>query len=245
MNLKNQVELKVFQSSYVDKLHRDLTSTGNFDNYKLDRFPFEQRFPKGNTSIFIGDDFILDPDKSDFENSVALYNVLKHLNETEASDERLWVYLTHVTFWDYMKKRWPVEGIENPIGRIRERYFMRGSSIESLTRSGIARLWWYAHMTYDESRANKYELTEVLLKRADLSVGITERAFGSNPKIRTALLEFLRANPAISSDQEKTREIYKGLNLVGGVRNLPFLEVIELKEVLNQVRAQIKPQYSN
>ena len=171
MNVKNRIELKVFQSGYVDKLYRNLISTNNFDDYKLDSFPFEQKFPKGNTGIFLDEGFALDADNSDFENSVLLYDQLKHLNETEASDERLWVYLTHVTFWEYMRMRWPIENVDNPVSRIRERYFMRGSSIESITRSGIARLWWYAHLTYDESRQNKYELTEVLLKRADLKIG--------------------------------------------------------------------------
>lgn len=239
MNAKNRIEQRVFQLGYVDKLYRNLVSTNNFDDYKLDSFPFEQKFPKGNTGIFLDEGFALDADKSDFENSVLLYDNLKHLNETEASDERLWVYLTHVTFWEYMRKRWPIENVENPASRIRERYFMRGSSIESITRSGIARLWWYAHLTYDESRQNKYELTEVLLKRADLSVGITERALGSNRSIRTALLEFLKANPDISSDQEKTRDIFKGLNLVGGVRQLPFLEITDLMAVLEQVKLQL------
>lgn len=241
MKTANKIELKVFQQSYIDKIYRETVSTNNFENYKLDRFPYEEKFPRGSTAIFISDDLVIDNDKSDFENSKLIYEELKSLNETQASDERFWVYLTHVTFWKYMRERWamekPAEGKE--VGRLKDRYFLRNINIESLTRNGISRLWWFSHLTYDEKRSNPYELTEVLLSRADLSTGIVERGFGSNKNIRTALLEFLKDNPEISKNEDKTREIYKGLNLVGGVRNLPFLEVSELKEVLEQVKVTI------
>ncbi|MBI2966704.1 MAG: hypothetical protein HYY40_02690 [Bacteroidetes bacterium] len=241
MKNKNQIELKVFQQSYIDKLFRDTVATNNFDNYKLDRFPYEEKFPRGNTGIFISDDLILEADKGDLENSKILYEALKTLNETQASDERLWTYLTHFTFWKYMRARWPMEKASEgkEIGRLKDRYFLRNINIESLTRNGISRLWWFSHLTYDEKRNNPHELTEILLSRADLSTGIVERGFGSNKNIRIALLEFLKNNPEISSNEDKTREIFKGLNLVGGVRNLPFLDVAELKEVLEQVKISI------
>lgn len=241
MTTKNQIELKVFKQSYIDKLYRGVLATNNFEKYKLEEFPYEEKVPKGNTGIFINEDLALDGAKSDLENSKMLYEALKNLNETQASDERLWVYLSLVTFWKYMRERWsmnkPPEGKE--LGRLKDRYFLRNINIESLTRNGISRLWWFAHLTYDDRRSNPYELTEILLSRADLSTGIVERGFGSNRNIRTALLEFLKDNPGISTDEGKTREIYKGLNLVGGVRNLPFLEVSELKQVLDLVKSSI------
>lgn len=241
MKTENKIELKVFQQSYIDKLYRDTVSTNNLDNYKVDKFPFEEKFPKGNTGIFISEDFVLDAGKSDFENSKLIYEELKSLNEMQASDERLWTFLTHVTFWKYMRERWAMEKSAEgkEIGRLKDRYFLRNINIESLTRNGISRLWWFAHLTYDETRSNPYELTEILLSRADLSTGLVERGFGSNRNIRTALLEFLKDNPAISSNEDKTREVYKALNLVGGVRNLPFLDVPELKQVLEQVKLSI------
>ncbi|WP_417956981.1 DUF6339 family protein [Flagellimonas okinawensis] len=36
------------------------------------------------------------------------------------------------------------------------------------------------YFTYDENISNPWELTEILLSRADLAVGITERGFGCN-----------------------------------------------------------------
>lgn len=231
---KDQLELRVFSSAYVDKLYRNVIATQNFEEYLQPKFPYEDRYPKGATGIIINKHLILDPDKEDIENCKAIYDGLD-INETQASDERFWVYLTHVYFFDYMKKRWPIKDASKPISRIKDRYFLRTISIETLTRNGISRLWWYAHLTYDKSRRNPYELTEVLLSRADLTVGLTERAFGSNKNIRIALLEFLMGNPSIATNEDRTRELYKGLNLVGGVKNLPFLEVSELKDVLGLI----------
>jgi hypothetical protein len=235
---EGRIELRVFQQSYVDKLFRDVVSTNNFDNYELDLFAYEERFPKGSSGVFISEGFSLDPDKSDLENCKALYEQLKFINETQASDERLWVYLTHVAFWKYMRGRWPLEKAAEgkKAGRVRDRYFLRPLNIETLTRNGVARLWWYAHLTYDKGKSNPYEMTEILLKRADLTVGLTERAFGSNRNIRRSLLEFLKANPNISSNEDKTKEVYKALNLIGGVRSLPCLELEEIREILAGLR---------
>jgi hypothetical protein len=80
---KNKIELKVFTEAYVDKLYRDVKTTNNLDNYYKSRFPYEERFPKGDTNLFISEDFDLDPDKTDLENSILLYEEVK-LNETQA-----------------------------------------------------------------------------------------------------------------------------------------------------------------
>jgi hypothetical protein len=90
-----------------------------------------------------------------------------------------------------MKNRWPLDDLENPKNRIIDRYHLKYLKLESLTRNGISRLWWYVHLTIDLKRNDKFELTRTLLSRADLSVGILERALGSNRNIRIGLLEFL------------------------------------------------------
>jgi hypothetical protein len=226
-------ELKFFSRFYVDKLYRLVVTTENIDNYKKDKFPIDDGYCKGPTEIFLDDSIILDPNKSDMENSISLYGAVKGLTEVQASDERLWVFLTHNIYWDYMRKRWPIEETQNPISRIRDRYFMRNMNLESITRNGIARLWWYAHLTHDSSRENPFELLEILLSRQDLAVGITERALGASSIIRTGILEFLRANPKIASNEDKTRELIKAINLIGGVKLLPLLGVNRIKEILS------------
>lgn len=233
----NVIELKVFTEAYTDKLYRNVKVTGNADNYYQENFPYEERFPKGSTNLFLSSDFNLDSDKSDLENSILLYEQLS-LNETQASDPRLWTYLSHVTFWKYMRKRWALENVrkgDNPIGRVIDRYLLINPRLESLTRNGISRLWWYAHLTIDKTRSDNYELTKILLTRADIPVGILERTIGINQNMRIALLEFLKEHNEILSDEDLTRELLRAFNLFGGAKILPLLEVGRLKQILEYI----------
>jgi hypothetical protein len=232
----NKLEINFFSSVYVDKLYRSVVQTQNYSSYLSETFAFEQEITKGPTGIFMDSDFNLDSEKSDLENSKKMYETFKNLTEVQASDERFWSYLIHVHFWKYMRKRWPAEKAEEPINRIRDRYFLRTLNLRSLTRNGLARLWWYAHLTYNKSAKNPYENLEILLSRQDLVVGITERALGSNKNIRFGLLDFLKTNPEIAQSEIKTRKLLVGLNLAGGVKMLPFLNIYEIKSLLEKVK---------
>lgn len=237
MSIKT-IELKIFTESYTDFLYRNVKGTNNLDNYYKEKFPFEERFPKGNTNIFIKENFELDPDKSDLENSILLYEGLT-LNETQASDPRLWTYLSHVVFWKYMRKRWALENVkkgDNPIGRVIDRYLLINPRLESLTRNGISRLWWYAHLTRDIKRSDNYELTRVLLSRAEVAVGVLERTIGINQNMRIAILEFLKENNDILSNEDLTRLLLRTFNLYGGTKVLPLLEVEEIKKILEYIK---------
>lgn len=227
MKNTNLEELHIFTNNYTYELQRKVEAYDDYLDYSEDVFPWEEKFPKGHTEIYLPENFVLKlPDKNglyDIENAISLYENLTGMNETIASDPRLWTYLTHVKFWKYMKERWPVEELKRPQGRIIDRYHMKYLNLASLVRNGISRLWWYSHLTFDERRKDKYELTRILLSKADIAVGILERTFGSNFNIRVALLEFLRDNPVISDKEDSWRQLFIQVNLLGGVKNLPFL----------------------
>src|SRR5438477_2900798 len=119
----DKFEIKIFTNSYVDKLCRDVKITSNVDDYYKDAFPFEERYPLGRTNIFIDQNLKLNPIASaeaDLESCISLYEGLK-LNETQAADPRLWIYLSHVVFYPYMRKRWALENVrkgDDPVGRV-------------------------------------------------------------------------------------------------------------------------------
>lgn len=229
-------EIPIFTESYTEKLFRNLNNTEQIKLYFRDKFIYEEYFPRGGSGIFLEDDFklnIINSEKNDIENSIALYKSLE-LNETQASDKRLWTYLTHVRFWDYMKKRWPLDDAKDITNRIKDRYFLNNVNIESLSRNGICRLWWYSHVTIDESRKDPYELTKILLNRQEIAVGILERRLGSISCVRKGILEYLRDNPKIMNNEDNTRELIKYLNLVGGVKNLSMLKFKEVRKILDK-----------
>ena len=47
------------------------------------------------------------PSADDAFNTKLLYSKMKTLNDSFASDERLWAGLSHTVFYDYLLKRWP------------------------------------------------------------------------------------------------------------------------------------------
>jgi len=175
----------------------------------------------------------------DLENTRRVYNALKHLTITQATDERLWAYMTHVQQWHYMRARWPVEGKSKPGEFIRQRYFFMSNPDRALIRNGMARLWWYGYVSYDETRKDPFELTSLLLHTLDIAGSLLERAFSRNPGITKGVLEALaelRSQGQPVPDRETFRKVMRHLVLIGGVTVLDSLSQDEIKKiVLNEL----------
>ena len=130
----------------------------------------------------------------DLENTKIVYSALKHLTPVQASDPRLWAYFTHVSHWEYMRKRWPVEryvGKQRFRELIQERYLFVSDKSRALLRNGMARLWWYGYCSYDKNRSDPFELTGPLMKKLDVTQNLLENAFGRNIQITQAILSVL------------------------------------------------------
>lgn len=142
--------------------------TNNGDNFGI----FKKEFD--DFDLIISDK----PEKDDIDNIKIIYNALKDLTDSQASDERLWAGLCHTKFWNYMQKRWPLPQEQDEWEKhILQHYFFNHGT-RSTILNGIARLWWYARLTYDETNQdNPYELTEYLAK--DIN-GKAYMLFGSN-----------------------------------------------------------------
>jgi hypothetical protein len=181
----------------------------------------------------------------DLENTRIVYSALRHLTPVQASDPRLWTYLTHVSHWDYMRKRWPAEQyVEGDKFKenIQTRYLFMSDRSRALTRNGLARLWWYGYCSYDETRADPFELTGVLLKNLDVTQSILERAFSRNGKVTKAMLgalldRELSGNPFYV--REKVREVAKYLVQVGGVIIIDALNEPELRTLVTDKIEQL------
>ena len=234
--MPSKIEIPIFTTNYTNRLFKNLEVDSNLENYKSEKFVFETILAAGKSGINISDSFRLNPDEHISFNSVSLYENLQ-INETQASDKRLWTYLTHVHFWDYMKKVWEVDFSKDKskiIDFIRDRYFLNTLNIRSLTHNGISRLWWYTHLTVDHSRKDNYELTKVLLSLQDIPVSLLERSMGSSNNVRKAVLEFLLENPDYKTSKN-VQNLLRQLNLAGGVKNIPMLKLNEIKSILSKI----------
>ena len=140
-----------------------------------------------------------------------------------------------------MRRRWNVapkirEG-KNPAGYVLEHYFVASSSpSRALTRNGMARLWWYAHLTHDRHRKDPYELTRVLLSALDIAQQLLEKNLGRAPHVRTGFLEYIRDHDERLGTggvrRERIRALSERLNLAGGVTLLDAISADGVRGIL-------------
>ena len=241
--------LKCFRQAHLDQLHANLLNV--IDKYKSEEPWVDDFFGdapwSSDTALWLPSGTnLIKPEKKlhhDLENSITIHTALRHLSIAQATDERLWSWLTHVQFWEYMRLRWPVESFEKDATtsaiaiNVRDRYFFSGNKDRALVHNGIARLWWYGHVSYDPSRANPYELTEVLLQKLDIAQSLLERRFSRSPAVTRAVLRILveqKEKGIDLSQREYFRTLMKHLNRLGGVAVLDMLDEEEVKEELEE-----------
>ena len=238
---------KIFTIDYCNYLLKRVKN-GEISDYEKNEFPVDHKEIQMVRNIEVEKFPNLykpeDGNLKDKENSKIIYETYKELTPTQARDVRLWTYMTHVQFFDYMKARW--DSYPNNSSYITRHWFLRneGNNREYTRNNGIAKLWWIAHLTYDEDRQNPYELTDVALDTLDTAGALFERALGRIKNVRFAFLEFIAENEAFFSKEkrDKIRDMAKYLNLKGGTIPLAYLTKSELKELLSKIKTQYQDQ---
>ena len=172
------------------------------------------------------------PFATEAKNVEIVYSNLQFLTDSQASDERLWAGLGLSCFWKYIKYRWAIDG-RSSVDTLRNHFFFGMGPRLSLTRQGVARLWWIGRLTYDGQRPDPFELTKLVCEQASFIPDILERNTSNNPRIVHAFLDALLALRAegITITAELVRELSKYLNVLGGTYLLDCLspEKIMLK----------------
>jgi len=180
----------------------------------------------------------------EYENAVTIYEAFKKLTPVQASDARLWTYLSHVDFWDYMKKRRPVNKIDKNkrVDFILQHWFIHPLSASNLMRHDIALLWWGAHMTYDEKRKNPYELTKELFTMLDYTRTLVTSTQGRNIEFVHALLEFVIEQKKLFAKfkEGKVRMLMRNINQIGGYKVISGQTKEEIKKLFLQQENHLK-----
>ncbi|MCA5011773.1 MULTISPECIES: DUF6339 family protein [unclassified Enterococcus] len=202
------------------------------DNHKFLEF-FKDDYPFTNSKIELENfDLIMNNEKpffTELENVKRVYNRLKFLTDSQASDERLWAGLCITRFWEYTKYRWKIKSSSD----IENHFFFGYGARRSLTRNALSRLWWIGRLSYDETRKNPYELTELLCENSNYIQDVLERNTSNNSQITraflTAILQLREENIVIN--KRVMAELSKYLNLLGGTYLLDCMDMktIELK----------------
>ncbi|MDM5332130.1 DUF6339 family protein [Ureibacillus composti] len=196
---------------------------------------FESNIEFEKPEFDMGEDFLV----SDFENVKNVYESLKHLNVSQATQERLWAGLAHIQMRDYVNYRIANDIEKKNDKRIQSAMFFTNGAKRSLFVHVLARLWWVGYMTYDENnKENPYWLTEFFCS-ADFSarcVVFFSSNFTSNRAITKGILKALITlrDEGVAIKREHFVEANKYLNISGGAMVLDLLEESEVEEMVKK-----------
>ena len=219
---------KTFKESYMKTLRDAVRSGEAISLYAGDTFEVDSTQVKSLANVYapVGLAEKLDEVyEDDFQSAIVIYEAYKDVSPLLASNETFWAYLTHVDLFSYAQKRWPkVKDDDCSAEYIIDHWFVGANG---LLRNAVASMWWSVYNTVDETRENKYELTEIFFKNYTLRI----TTFGSSQLIRhreamIGILSFLKDNPIITSSAFEYRGqfISKYFNRLGAVKQLAYLD---------------------
>jgi hypothetical protein len=153
---------------------------------------------------------------TDFFLSVELHKVLSGfgMNRKIASKIDVWDFLTVFHYSDYVKWRW-----SNPP---KTRYCGGNMGDNSL-----ARLWWWAEMTIDESRDDPYELTsETKLLQETLNFTL-DTIMPRNKNILLSILTYIIDNEL---NDEEIKTLFRMARALNATRKIEFVNKDDIIE---------------
>ncbi|MDY4079134.1 MAG: DUF6339 family protein [Clostridium sp.] len=178
----------------------------------------------------------------DSKNCKIIYENLRFLNESQASDEKLWAGLAHSVFYDYMRRRWSYDKLsptnaKKYVGEIKTRFFFSGGIRAGFYRNTLAKCWWVGKNTYEDTAINHFEKLDILGTN-DISTKITDifysNTFSSNPTILNGIikaLKYFKDENINISQMEHIRPTLQFLNAIGGNILLDCLSEEEISEI--------------
>lgn len=140
--------------------------------------------------VYNGDDDDI-KNRDDLMNVKMLYGAYKNkLTPLQASDPLLWTALCHITFKNYILKRWKKDNDKISISK---RFFATEARNSLLSYNAISRLWWSGYLTYDKEResTNPWHFTETLFSAQQIQKDLFDQPFSMNRTIVNGLLAAL------------------------------------------------------
>ena len=248
------MKLQIISYDKLDEIKSNLETWK--DKFKLDSSAWlEAEFDNAlfmDTKYHDIPDFSLDmsedkPFFTEAKNAQRVYENLKFLSDSQASDERLWAALCLGPFWQYVQYRWEINK-KATSANIKQHYFFGYGPRRSLTRNAISRLWWIGRLTYDDTRTDPYELTKLVCENSDYIMHVLERNTSNNPMIIRAFLGAIldARNEGMNINTDTVGELAKYLNLLGGIYILDCLKPERIhQKIMDKAREITKAEQEN
>ena len=170
----------------------------------------------------------------EFRNSKILYKNLHFMTPRQAADERFWAGFCHGTFYDYVRRRWGYDKIDNlsdldkdkTVAQIKNKFFFNGKLQEELWSNTLAKYWWAGHLFPSD-----------VLKT--VGVGnlffVMSRSFAGNETLRNGFTKFLRYFSKKGMTLNRDNQVYNAvteLTKVGGAIVLDCLTEDEVAAIM-------------
>lgn len=217
---------KILTKQFIEQVFDDVENGRGLDLFLSDSFPYSD------------DDCLITPQvkepvgllermvpttEGDFISAIALYDAYKGLKPLQAINAQFWESLALTDLFPYMQKRWNLKGCKDLRRTILNHFTV---SEHGIMRQGLSGLWWLVHLTADEARDNKYELTEMLFKNYTLRY----IRFGAGRVIQhkeaaLGILQFIKDNEKdIPSLENFANGLTSYFNKLGAVKQLSFMD---------------------
>lgn len=175
---------------------------------------------------------------SDRKNVEILFEALKDLSPSLATDERLWAGMLFCQFWGYVKyrrKKEIEEGTEKDV--LNSFLFMRGTK-RSCFVNCLSRLWWTGYLLYDSSSNEHYKAVDLITEAAYSSniVLISSNNFVSNKNLALGILDCIsrRKQGGDKIGRYHFVEANRYINCIGGVTLLDSMTREEVMDLTNK-----------
>jgi len=189
------------------------------------------------------------PDKNenlyDSDNAIILHKHFLNLSPRVACKQSLWISLGFIYYQKYLLTRWELDqDLKKASDKINDRFLLKGGKY-GYFRSGIARLWWTAHMTYDEKKSEnqRYELTKLSFELQEYQFQFMLRKYGTSADVcRRILGHFLshkdeykkRAIDTENSYTDFIKLVGKRLNFYSSVYLLDLVEESKIGDFISR-----------
>lgn len=178
-------------------------------------------------------------------NAIKVFEYLGNLTPVQASDRRLWSYVSAVTFAEYTRNRWSLDGEPSWQNRAARRWLMPRGNRAELVRNSIARLWWAAKLTHDPDIRrplsarddDPYAYLKTAMATEDAFIAVFDRDTGMVPELRFALLDHFADVKKLRQDY--VRALLVEIVLVTGYRELSGLSDEEIREVVSSAAERL------
>lgn len=219
----------ILKKSYIDGIFDDVKQGIGLNRFLEDSFPYDEKYllvtPKVNKPENLLSKLV-PTTAGDLQSAISIFNAYQSLTPLQAINVQFWESLCLTDLFPYVRDRWELRKAEDESELIR-RILNHFTVMENgIIRQSLGGLWWLVHLTVDESRDNRFELTEMLFKNARLRF----MRFGSGLVIQhkeaaIGILQFLKDyEKYITSMQNIADNMTSYFNKLGAVKQLTSLD---------------------